>query len=244
MNRYFLHLAYNGKAYHGWQIQPNGLSVQEVLEKCISLKLKQKVSVTGCGRTDTGVNARNYYAHFESEPIDDLQLFVNQLNIFLPNDVVVFRCWQVDPRLHARFDAVSRTYHYYVTRKKNPFHTNDTLLIYGHLDVEKMNEAAKILFEYSDFTSFSKLHTQVKTNNCKIMEAHWFEENDLLVFHIKADRFLRNMVRAVVSTLLEVGKGKLTLDGFRAVIENKNRCSAGTSMPAHALFLENVEYAV
>lgn len=242
MNRYFLHLAYNGKAYHGWQIQPGDISVQEILEKCISLKLKQTVSVTGCGRTDTGVNARNFYAHFESEPIKDLQLFVSQLNMFLPDDIVVYRCWQVDPDLHARFDAKSRTYHYYITRTKNPFHTDDALYVYGPLDIEKMNEAAKILFEYHDFTSFSKLHTQVKTNNCKIMEACWFEQNGLLVFHIKADRFLRNMVRAIVGTLLEVGKGKLTLEGFRAVIENKNRCSAGTSMPAHALFLENVSY--
>ncbi len=242
MNRYFLHLAYNGKAYHGWQIQPHDTSVQEVLEKCISLKLRQNVSVTGCGRTDTGVNARNFYAHFESEPISDLQDFVNQLNMFLPDDIVVYRCRQVDPHLHARFDAKSRTYHYYITRTKNPFHTDDTLYVYGRLDVEKMNEAAKLLFEYQDFTSFSKLHTQVKTNNCKIMEAYWFEQDDLLVFHIKADRFLRNMVRAIVGTLLEVGKGKMTLEGFRAVIEQKDRCSAGTSMPAHALFLEEVTY--
>ena len=242
MNRYFLHLAYNGKAYHGWQIQPGDISVQEVLEKCISLKLKQDISITGCGRTDTSVNARNFYAHYEAEPINDLQTFVNQLNMFLPDDIVVYRCWQVDPYLHARFDAKSRTYHYYVTRTKNPFHTDDALYIYGPLDVEKMNEAAKLLFEYQDFTSFSKLHTQVKTNNCKIMEACWFEQNDLLVFHIKADRFLRNMVRAIVGTLLEVGKGKLTIDGFRRIIEQKDRCSAGTSMPAHALFLEAVTY--
>ena len=242
MNRYFLHLAYNGKAYHGWQIQPGDLTVQEVLERCISLKLKQTVNVTGCGRTDTGVNARNFYAHFESEPIEDTNAFVNQLNMFLPDDIVVFRCWQVDKYFHARFDAKSRTYHYYITRTKNPFHIDDTLYIYGPLDVDKMNEAAKILFEYQDFTSFSKLHTQVKTNNCKIMEAYWFEQNDLLVFHIKADRFLRNMVRAIVGTLLEVGKGKLSLSDFRKIIENKDRCSAGTSMPAHALFLEEVAY--
>ncbi|MCQ2317628.1 MAG: tRNA pseudouridine(38-40) synthase TruA [Bacteroidales bacterium] len=242
MNRYFLHLAYNGKAYHGWQIQPGAVSVQEVLEKCISLKLKQTVSVTGCGRTDTGVNARNFYAHFECEPIDDLQNFVYQLNVFLPDDIVVFDCWQVYHHFHARFDATSRTYHYYITRSKNPFHSHDSFYVYGNLDVEMMNEAAAILFEYTDFTSFSKLHTQVKTNNCKIMEARWYCEGDLLVFEIKADRFLRNMVRAIVGTMLEVGKGKMDLDGFRAVIEHKDRCSAGTSVPAHALFLENVSY--
>lgn len=242
MNRYFLHLAYNGKAYHGWQIQPDANSVQEVLEKCISLKLKQKIGVTGCGRTDTGVSARNFYAHFECDGIEDTQNFVNQLNMFLPDDIVVYDCWQVDDYFHARFDATSRTYHYYLTRTKNPFHTNDAFYVYGRLDVDKMNEAAKILFEYEDFTSFSKLHTQVKTNNCKIMEARWYEAGDLLVFRIKADRFLRNMVRAVVGTLLEVGKGKMDIDGFRAVVEYKNRCSAGTSVPAHALFLEDVSY--
>lgn len=242
MNRYFLHLAYSGNAFHGWQIQPGATSVQEILEKCISLKLKQQIGVTGCGRTDAGVNARNFYAHFESEQIDDTENFVYQLNMFLPEEIVIFDCWQVDNYFHARFDATSRTYHYYVTRMKNPFHTHDAFYVYGGLDVGKMNEAARVLFDYEDFTSFSKLHTQVKTNNCRIMEAHWFEENDLLVFRIKADRFLRNMVRAIVGTLLEVGKGKMDIEGFRAVIEHKNRCSAGTSVPAHALFLEEVTY--
>lgn len=242
MKRYFLHLAYNGKAYHGWQVQPGDTTVQGVLEHCLSLKLKQPVSLIGCGRTDTGVNARNFYAHFDSEPIADTAELVHRLNVFLPNDIMVFSCWQVAPDFHARFDALSRTYHYYVTRKKNPFHIDDALYVYGDIDVERMNEAAQILFEYSDFTSFSKLHTQVKTNNCSIMEARWLETDDLLVFRIKADRFLRNMVRAVVGTLLEVGKGKMDIAGFRSVIEKKDRCSAGTSMPAHALFLEEVSY--
>lgn len=243
MKRYFLHLAYNGTRYHGWQIQPDDISVQEELEKCLSLKLGEKVSLTGCGRTDAGVHARNFYAHFDVEKeIENCEDFVYRLNIFLPEDIVVLRCWEVKPDLHARFDAKSRTYHYYITLSKNPFHIHDAFYYYGKLDVEMMQKAADILFEYTDFTSFSKLHTQVKTNNCRIMAARFFEENNLLVFEIKADRFLRNMVRAVVGTLLEVGRGKLTLEQFRAVIENKNRCSAGTSMPAHALFLEEVEY--
>ena len=241
MRRYFLHLAYNGSRYHGWQIQPEAISVQEELEKCLSLKLGEKISITGCG--DTGVHARNFYAHFDVEKeISNCEELVHRLNIFLPNDIVIYRCWEVDNDLHARFDATSRTYHYYISRSKNPFHTYDAFYYHGKLDVVLMQEAANILFEYTDFTSFSKLHTQVKTNNCKIMEARFFEENDLLVFEIKADRFLRNMVRAVVGTLLEVGRGRLSIEQFRAVIENKNRCSAGTSMPAHALFLENVEY--
>lgn len=243
MKRYFLHLAYNGTKYHGWQIQPDAISVQEELEKCLSLKLGEKIGVTGCGRTDTGVHARNFYAHFDTEKsISNCNDFVYRLNIFLPDDIVVYKCWEVDADFHARFDAKSRTYHYYITRTKNPFHTNDAFYYYGKLDIELMQEAANILFDYTDFTSFSKLHTQVKTNNCKIMEARFYEDDELLVFEIKADRFLRNMVRAVVGTLLEVGKGKLTLQQFRDVIENKNRCSAGTSMPAHALFLEDVEY--
>lgn len=243
MKRYFLHLAYNGAKYHGWQIQPDAISVQEELEKCLSFKLGEKICVTGCGRTDTGVHARNFYAHFDTEKtLNNCEDFVYRLNVFLPNDIVVYKCWEVDADFHARFDAKSRTYHYYITRTKNPFHTNDAFYCYGKLDVELMQKAANILFEYTDFTSFSKLHTQVKTNNCKIMEARFYEDDELLVFEIKADRFLRNMVRAVVGTLLEVGKGKLTLQQFRDVIENKNRCSAGTSMPAHALFLEKVEY--
>ena len=243
MRRYFIHLAYNGSRYHGWQIQPDATSVQEELEKCLSLKLGEKISLTGCGRTDTGVHARNFYAHFDTvKEISDCSDFAYRLNIFLPDDIVIYRCWEVDSELHARFDATSRTYHYYISQTKNPFHTQDAFYYYGKLDVERMQKAADILFEYTDFTSFSKLHTQVKTNNCKIMKARFFEENDLLVFEIKADRFLRNMVRAVVGTLLEVGRGKLTLEQFRGVIENKNRCSAGTSMPAHALFLEDVTY--
>lgn len=243
MKRYFLHLAYNGTRYHGWQIQPDAISVQEELEKCLGLKLGEKVSITGCGRTDTGVHARNFYAHFDIEKdITDCDDFVNKLNIFLPNDIVVYKCWEVDGDLHARFDAKSRTYHYHITRKKNPFHIDDAFYYYGHLDVEAMQKAADALFDYTDFTSFSKLHTQVKTNNCKIMAARFFEKDELLVFEIKADRFLRNMVRAVVGTLLEVGRGRMSLEQFREVIEKKNRCSAGTSMPAYALFLEDVEY--
>lgn len=243
MKRYFIHLAYNGANYCGWQIQPHSPSVQAELERCLSLKLGQPVGVTGCGRTDTGVHARNYYAHFDFDgQIDDCDDLAYRLNVFLPNDIVVFRIWEVSPELHARFDAVSRTYQYQITQTKNPFHQNDAFYLYGALDVAKMQQAADLLQEYTDFTSFSKLHTQVKTNHCKIMEAQWLSQDGLLVFHIKADRFLRNMVRAIVGTLLEVGKGKMTLDEFRAVIERKDRCSAGESVPAQGLFLEEVAY--
>ena len=243
MKRYFIHLAYNGANYCGWQIQPQSPSVQAELERCLSLKLGQAVCVTGCGRTDTGVHARNYYAHFDYEgEIMDCQDLAYRLNMFLPADIVIYRIWEVAPELHARFDAVARTYHYYITPTKNPFHQNDSYYYYGSLDVPLMQQAADLLKEYTDFTSFSKLHTQVKTNNCKIMEARWFEQDGLLVFRIKADRFLRNMVRAIVGTLLEVGKRRMSLDKFREVIERKDRCSAGESVPAHALFLEEVDY--
>lgn len=243
MRRYFIHLSYCGSAYCGYQIQPNAPTIQGELERCLSLKLGQTIAITGCGRTDTGVHARNYYAHFDiDEPIADPVVLCERLNVFLPYDIVIHRIWEVDPSFHARFDATSRTYHYYISRIKDPFHHHDAYAFYGALNLDAMRRAADALFEYHDFTSFSKLHTQVKTNNCKILETSWSEEGSLLVFRIKADRFLRNMVRAVVGTLLEVGRGRLDLEGFHRVIQKKNRCSAGTSMPAHALFLEEVGY--
>lgn len=243
MKRYFIHLAYNGAHYCGWQVQPHSPTVQAELERCLSLKLGQQVEVTGCGRTDTGVHARSYYAHFDLEnPIEDANELAYRLNVFLPNDIVIYRIWEVKPASHARFDALSRTYHYQIARTKDPFHQDDSYAYYGPLDIAKMQQAADLLQEYTDFTSFSKLHTQVKTNNCRIMEARWLEQDGLLVFRIKADRFLRNMVRAIVGTLLEVGKGRMTLDDFRGVIEQKDRCSAGESVPAQGLFLQEVDY--
>ena len=243
MKRYFIHLAYNGTNYCGWQIQPQSPSVQGELERCLGLKLGCAVGITGCGRTDTGVHARNYYAHFDYDGvIGDPDELTYRLNLFLPSDIVIYRIWEVDPEAHARFDAVSRTYHYYIAQQKNPFHLGDAYYLYGNLDVNKMQTAANELLNHSDFTSFSKLHTQVKTNNCKVMEAVWFEQDGLLVFRIKADRFLRNMVRAIVGTLLEVGKGKMSLEAFRDIIERKDRCAAGESVPAHGLFLEAVDY--
>jgi len=243
MKRFFIQLAYNGAHYYGWQVQPQSPSVQAELERCLSLKLGREVGITGCGRTDTGVHARNYYAHFDwAEPIIDCEELTFRLNAFLPADIVVYRIFEVPAELHARFSAKSRTYHYYISRAKNPFHQWDSFLFTGNLDLEQMQAAADVLQEYTDFTSFSKLHTQVMTNDCRIMEAQWMEQNGLLVFHIKADRFLRNMVRAIVGTLLEVGRGKMTIEAFRQTIDKKDRCSAGESVPAHGLFLEAVDY--
>lgn len=244
MQRYFIYLAYDGTNYHGWQIQPNGISVQECLMKALATFLRQDIEVIGAGRTDAGVHASLMVAHFDyaGDPLDTAQV-TEKLNRILPPDIAVFNVRPVAPDAHARFDATARTYKYYITTNKHPFHRQYRCRVYGKPDVARMNEAARTLLEYTDFTSFSKLHTDVKTNNCKVMHAEWTQEDDSTwVFTIRADRFLRNMVRAIVGTLLEVGRGKMTVDDFRRVIEQKDRGKAGTSAPGHALFLVNVEY--
>lgn len=243
MCRYFIYLSYDGTNYHGWQIQPNGISVQEVLMKALSTFLRKPIEVVGAGRTDAGVHARLMVAHFDFDAELDCATVVDKLNRLLPPDVAVHRVRKVKSDAHARFDATYRTYKYYITTCKDPFSRAFSWRIFQTLDFEKMNEAAQTLFDYIDFTSFSKLHTDVKTNNCKMMYARWEQIGEHnWVFTIQADRFLRNMVRAVVGTLVEVGKGKLTVEGFRKVIEEKNRCSAGTSVPGNALFLVDVGY--
>ena len=243
MNRYFIYLGYNGKNFSGWQIQPNGLTVQQCLEEALGTLLRRPVPVVGAGRTDAGVHARLMVAHFDwDEPLADPAFLAEKLNRLLPKDLAVYRVVPVKPEAHARFDATSRTYKYYVTTRKDPFNYDLVYRMNGKLDFEAMNEACKVLFDYIDFTSFSKLHTDVKTNNCRIYQAGWKQEGDVWVFTVQADRFLRNMVRAIVGTLLEVGRGKLTIDGFRKVIEAKDRCKAGGSVPGHALFLVNVTY--
>ena len=239
--RYFIYLSYDGARYHGWQIQPNGSSVQEVLGKALSTLLHESIEVTGAGRTDAGVNASLMVAHFDTEHTADQQL-AYRLNKFLPQDIAIHKIVPVKPEAHARFSATSRTYNYYVITAKTPFEP------YAYrfpqpLDFDKMNEAAKALFDYIDFTSFSKLHTDVKTNNCRIMAAQWEQVSPIKwQFTITADRFLRNMVRAIVGTLLDVGRGVLTLEQFREIIEKKDRCSAGMSVPGNALFLADITY--
>jgi tRNA pseudouridine38-40 synthase len=243
VKRYTLQLSYNGTRYFGWQRQPNEISVQEVIEKALSTVLREEIAVVGAGRTDTGVHASFFVMHFDvSNEIQEPEKLVYHLNRFLPEDIAIQKIRKVDDNFHARFSAISRTYKYYISTEKNPFQTETSFQYTGVLDVEKMNDAAQLLFEFRDFTSFSKLHTDVKTNNCKIVQAEWTKENRQLVFTIKADRFLRNMVRAIVGTLLEVGKGKLTVYDFRKIIELKNRGIAGTSVPAQGLFLADIEY--
>lgn len=241
--RYFIYLSYNGENYCGWQIQPNGVSVQETIEKALSTLLRVPVSIVGAGRTDAGVHARMMTAHFDSEQeITDLLLLANKLNSLLPKDIAIQKVIEVKPDAHARFDAASRLYRYYITTEKDPFLHHLKYKIYGNPDIEAMNACAKVLFDYEDFTSFSKLHTDVKTNNCTIMLARWEQAGNDYIFTIKANRFLRNMVRSIVGTLLEAGRGKITTDDFRRIIEAKDRCEAGTSVPGHALFLEEIEY--
>ena len=242
--RYFIRFAYDGTAYCGWQVQPNGLSVQEVLTKALCTILRtEDIEIVAAGRTDAGVHARNMVAHFDVEDRLPAGLdLVNKLNSLLPSDISVIEIREVKPEVHARFDALSRRYEYHLVLQKDVFRHPFAMRIYNPLDFDRMNEAAKILFEYSDFTSFSKLHTDVKTNNCKIMAAHWEQREDEWIFIVEADRFLRNMVRAIVGTLLEVGRGKMTIDEFRQVIDAKNRCNAGSSVPAKGLFLVEVAY--
>lgn len=243
MERYFIYLSYNGKNYCGWQIQPNGISVQQKIEESLATLLRRPVPVVGAGRTDAGVHARLMVAHFDwEEPIADLPFLAEKLNRILPKDIAISRIVPVINEAHARFDATSRTYNYYITAKKDPFNHEFVYKIQGRLDYEAMDRACETLRGYTDFTSFSKLHTDVKTNNCRITHAGWEQEGDVWKFTITADRFLRNMVRAIVGTLIEVGRGKVTLDGFREIIEAKNRCDAGTSVPGHALFLADITY--
>jgi tRNA pseudouridine38-40 synthase len=244
VSRYFINLAYDGTNYHGWQIQPNGISVQECLMKALSTFLRQEIEVTGAGRTDAGVHASLMTAHFDYDgPLLGNEATTDKLNRLLPRDISVFSVRHVRDDAHARFDATYRTYKYYVTLSKFPFGRQYSWQLHAAPDFALMNEAAQTLFGYTDFTSFSKLHTDVKTNNCRIMHAEWTQQDERTwVFTIQADRFLRNMVRAVVGTLMEVGRRRMTVDGFRRVIEQKDRCKAGTSVPGNALFLVDVGY--
>lgn len=243
MQRYFIYFAYEGTNYHGWQIQPNGITVQECIIKALSTYLREEIEVTGAGRTDTGVHATLMVAHFDYSGELDLNLLTDKLNRLLPPDISVYQIRKVKPDAHARFDALSRTYKYYITTVKYPFNRHLKYKIHGSLDFEAMNKAAMTLFDYTDFTSFSKLHTDVKTNICSIKHAVWEKDGEHdWVFTIQADRFLRNMVRAIVGTLIEVGRGKLSIDGFKKVIEAKDRGKAGTSAPGHALFLVDIDY--
>lgn len=240
--RYFIKFAYNGKNYFGYQIQPNAVSVQETLEKALSLLLKQPITIVGAGRTDSGVHAKQMFAHFDVEEEIDSPTLVKKLNSFLPKDIVIYDFIKVDNEAHARFDATKRTYEYEIHTFKDAFINEGSWYQHQELDVEKMNKACEILFDYNDFECFSKVHTDVHTFNCKIYEANWQQNNNQLKFTISADRFLRNMVRAIVGTMINIGIGKISIEDFRKIIESKDRSQAGFSVPAHGLYLVKVEY--
>lgn len=242
--RYFLRLSYRGAPYHGWQIQPNDESVQGVVETALSTALRRETSITGAGRTDTGVNAKEMFAHFdvEAEIADKSRLLVS-LNRLCGKDIAIHDIIPVPDDAHARFDATSRTYKYFVSFAKTPFFYPMSWYCPHGLDLKNMNEAASVLTETEDFTSFAKLHSDSKTNICHVKKAEWkMISDDMAVFTITADRFLRNMVRAIVGTLVDVGRRRMTIDDFKSVIDKKDRCSAGQSMPGEALFLWSIKY--
>lgn len=246
MNRYFLELSYFGKNFNGWQIQKNAVNtVQQVVEESLSTVLQEKIEVVGCGRTDAGVHAKNYIAHFDSEK-DDLHLetrkWLHKLNQITGRDITFHNIKKVKKEASARFEAHSRTYHYFIHKHKDPFLYDYSWLCKVDLDIKLMNEAASYLLQYEDFTSFSKVNTQTFTNNCTIHKAFWKEENDKLIFTISANRFLRNMVRAIVGTLVAVGEKKISIEQFKEIIESKNRSNAGKSVPAHGLYLVEIIY--
>lgn len=244
MQRFFIEISYNGTQYHGWQIQPNATTVQQFLDQALSVFFRQPVSTLGCGRTDAGVHATQFYAHFDinTEGAPPVETSIAGVNSLLPYDIAVKRIFKVKDLAHARFDATARAYKYHLHFHKDPFLLNRSWLYKGTLDVDAMNVAANQLMSYTDFSCFSKSNTQTFTNNCKITEAYFEPKEDGLVFTIKADRFLRNMVRAIVGTLIRVGKKEIDLTQFSEIIESKNRSNAGQSVPACGLYLVSVVY--
>ena len=240
--RYFIEFSYNGKAYHGWQIQPNAISVQEVLEKSLSTLLRKSMQVVGAGRTDAGVHATQMFAHFDVDLAIDEAKLVYKLNSLLPKDIAVKKVFRVANEAHARFDAVKRSYDYRIVNAKHAFLYDYTHCVKQPLNVEEMNRAAQILLSYTDFKCFSKSKTDVHTYDCDITFAQWNIRGDELVFTISANRFLRNMVRAVVGTLLQVGLGKINVEEVHNIINSRDRGKAGTSVPGHALYLTEVVY--
>ncbi len=245
--RYFIRLTYNGSAYNGWQVQPNAVSVQQCIESGLAVVSGVKSGITGCGRTDTGVHAANFYAHFDSEVAfnqESIDQFAFRLNRFLPDDILIEKISPVIPGAHARFSAVSREYEYLIIRQKDPFRFKTAFYVHGDLDIGKMNESAALLLGKHDFESFSKVHTQVNNFFCDVQCARWETDGHLLKFNIRADRFLRNMVRAIVGTLLDVGRGKITREEFQLIINSHNRSAAGCSVPANGLTLTRVEYPI
>ncbi|NTV85083.1 MAG: tRNA pseudouridine(38-40) synthase TruA [Bacteroidales bacterium] len=245
--RYFIKLAYNGTRYHGWQIQDNALTVQQEITDAVRLMWMKDFKMIGCGRTDTGVHAAEFFAHFDleeeknREELDDLAF---RLNRYLPEDIVIFSIFPVPAKLHSRYDAISRTYEYHIHTFKDPFLNHTSWFLQQQLDIELMNRGGEVLKEYEDFTSFSKFNEKRKTNLCTIFNAEWEKDEHRLTFRITANRFLHDMVRAIVGTMINLGRHKISIEDFRLIIERKDRCSAGESVPAKGLYLTRIEYPV
>jgi tRNA pseudouridine38-40 synthase len=240
--RYFIKLSYNGTNYHGWQTQPNAPTVQETLNKALSIILNSKIDIMGAGRTDTGVHACEMFAHFDfGNPISSTNL-VHKLNSYLPKDIVIYSIFPVSDSAHARFDAKKRTYEYHIHKFKDAFLNDRSWYFHQELDIDLMNKAAQLLLNYTNFQCFSKVHTDVNTFDCTIFEANWKQNENSIVFTISANRFLRNMVRSIVGTLIYIGIHKITLDDFEKIIQSQNRENAGFSVPAHGLYLTKIEY--
>ena len=245
IQRYFVKLSYLGTNYSGWQIQPNAISVQEVLQNALTkLNKRESVSIMGCGRTDSGVHAENFFMHMNFEAISNLDNFIYKLNHILPKDIVVHQIYEVPHKSHTRFDAIKRTYHYNIHFFKNPFIKSTSYLYVGELDMDKMNDAANILLQHINFKSFCRVKTEVKTFDCVLEEAKWIKTETGIKFIISANRFLRNMVRAIVGTMMDVGSGKLDLNEFEKIILAQDRTKAGKSAQANGLSLVKVEYPV
>lgn len=240
--RYFVEFSYLGTSYHGWQAQPNAVTVQEVMEAVFSTVLRQKIELLAAGRTDTGVHARYMVAHFDTVQMENVLEVVARINNFLPEDIGIHQIYEVHPEAHARFHATERTYEYWIVQHKDPFYKDAAWHVRRVLNIDGMNEAASVLMEFNDFECFSKSNTDVKTFQCTIRSAGWTKENNLLVFQITADRFLRNMVRAIVGTLLEVGLGKIHVQDVKTIIKSRDRAQAGVSVPAKGLYLTRIVY--
>jgi len=241
--RYFIEFSYKGTNYSGWQRQNNAISVQQKLDEALTLILRETIESVGSSRTDTGVHAEQQYAHFDTiKPVKDGELLTYRLNSLLPFDIAVHRVFEVKETAHSRFDATHRRYEYRIIRRKNPFLINESHIFHKPLDIQRMNEAAALLLKYKNFESFSKIHTQVNNFLCDITEAYWFEKEDVIIFTVKSNRFLRGMVRALVGTLLEVGTGKRTIADFEKIIQAQDRSKAGAQAPAEGLFLVEVGY--
>ena len=240
--RYFIELSYDGTEFHGWQIQPNAISVQEIIEKALSLLLKTNTNIVGAGRTDAGVHAKYIVAHFDTDCNFESENLVYKLNSFLPKSIAIRNIFEVNTDAHARFSATSRAYEYRIITNKNPFETQTAYFLKNELDIDIMNLAAKKMLNYTNFKCFSKSKTDVKTYNCELYYAFWEKQNDILVFKISANRFLRNMVRAIVGTLIEIGSNKLPIEAMDSIIASENRSNAGYSVPAKGLYLTDVAY--